>query len=118
MLDNITLIAATEAKAAIDTSQSLEEQARAAMNVTKDFWLSVDENVRFNGAIAALLIVNKDDEAVVERINTEVKTLKAFGAMCAGVPVDIARALPPNDFEPIGLHRLWNEIAHPKQELP
>lgn len=42
------LIAAAEARLKVDTTKPLEEQMRAAMEVTKDFWMSTDEDVRFN----------------------------------------------------------------------
>lgn len=112
MVNNTTLIAATEAKGAVDTSRSLKDQVRAAMNVTKDFWLSTDETVRFNGAIAAVILANKDNESVVERITTEMKALNTVSALISGVSVDFERSITPDDFEPIGLHRLWMEIGH------
>ena len=43
------LIAASEAKDKIDTSLPLKDQARAAMEITKDFWMDTDEDTRFRG---------------------------------------------------------------------
>ena len=109
---NVILIAAAEAKSRIDTSVPLEEQARAAMEVTKDFWMSTDEDVRFRGAVAALLLANKDNPEATERINTEMRALNSMGAAMSGVPVDFGAALPPEDFKYIGLRSLWMEIGH------
>ena len=108
------LLAAAEARSKIDTTKPLEEQARAAMEVTKDFWASTDENVRFRGAVAALLLENEGNIDVTERINEEMRGMNALAALFAGVPVDVERALPPEDFKPIGLRALWMEIGHPK----
>lgn len=112
--ENIIMIAATEAQSRIDTSKPLEEQARAAMEVTKDFWLSTDEDVRFRGAVGALLLANQDNPEATERIKTEMRALNTLSAAMSGVPVDFAQILPEleEDFKPIGLRKLWMEIGH------
>ena len=111
---NIILIAAMEAKDKIDTSTPLEEQARAAMEVTKDFWMSTDEDIRFRGAVAALLQANEGNDEALDRINAEMRALNSLGAAMSGVPVDFNAALPPEDFKYIGLRALWMEIGHRK----
>ena len=107
------LIAASDAQAHVDTSKPVEDQVRAAMEVTKDFWMSTDEEVRFRGAVAAVLLKNQGNEEVVERINTEMRALNSLAAMMGGVPVDMERAIPPEGFKPIGIRNLWMEIGHP-----
>ena len=110
------LIAASEARDKIDTSLPLKDQARAAMEITKDFWMSIDEDIRFRGAIAALILANEGNEDVVDRINTEMRMLDSLGAMLAGLPIDVERAVRevPDDFERAGFRELWMEIGHPQ----
>lgn len=112
--ETMIIIAASEAKGMVDTSLPLEDQTRAAMEITKDFWMSVDEDIRFRGAIAALLLANEGNEEVLERINTEMLALESLSTAMGGVPVDFERALPPEDFKPVGFRNLWMEIGHPK----
>ena len=107
------LIAAATAQD-VDTSQPIEEQFRVAMKITRDFWMTTDEDVHFRGAVVAVIRANKDNPEVVERINTEMQALNSLAAMMGGVPVDVEAALPPEDFKPIGLRALWMEIGHPK----
>ena len=109
---NVVLIAAAEARDKIDISTPLEEQARAAMEVTKDFWMTTDEDVRFRGTVVALLLANEDNPEATERINAEMRALNSLGAAMSGVPVDFGAALPPEDFKYIGLRSLWMEIGH------
>jgi len=113
MSDTLILIAATEAKGAVDVSRPLKDQARQAMNITNSFWLSTDQEVRFRGAIAALLLANKGNEEITERINMEMRSLNALAAMTGGVPVDVERLVQeiPDDFEPVGFMGLWKEIT-------
>ncbi len=108
------LIAASDAQPYVDVSQPLETQMRAAMEVTKDFWMSTDEDVRFRGAVAAVLLKTKGNDEVLERINTEMQALNSLAAAMSGIPVDMERALPPEDFKMVGIRALWMEIGHPQ----
>lgn len=106
------LIAAAEARGKVDTTKPLEEQMRAAMEVTKDFWMSTDEDVRFKAAVAAVMLENEGNEEVTERINAEMRALNSLAVLMSGIPVDMGRALPDESFKPIGLRGLWMEIGH------
>lgn len=108
------LIAAATARDMVDTSKPLEEQFRVAMNITKDFWMTTEEDVHFRGAVFAVIQANKDNPDVTERINIEMKSINALSALMGGVPVDVERALPPESHKPIGLLALWREIGHRK----
>ncbi len=110
------LIAAAEARGKVDRTQPVEDQMRAAMEVTKEFWLSVDEDVRFRGAVAAVLLENEGNQEVLDRIDTEMRMLNSMAALMGGVPVDMERALPPEDFKRIGIRDLWMEIGHPQYQ--
>jgi hypothetical protein len=115
-LSNTLLIAIHEAKAAIDPTQPIEVQARAAMNAVKDFWLTTDDDLRFRGAIGGLLLANEKNERITKQITTEIKILRDLNAMMTGVSVDTLHMMPPKDFEPIGLGKLWLEITQSKRD--
>lgn len=105
----LVMIAATEAKSKVDTAQPLPDQFRAAMNITKDFFLTTDQDVRFRGAVAAVLLANEDSEEVRTRITQEMRSLNTLSAAMSGVPVNWDEAFD-EEHEPIGILKIWKEV--------
>ncbi len=105
-MDNTILIAITEIKQGIDSSDSIENRFRTAMIQAKNHWLVVDEDGQLRAAIGAVLVTATEDEK--ERIHAELDVIKALSAATTGVPVDFdALKMSGN---PIGILNLWREL--------
>lgn len=112
---NITLIniAVAEAKHAIKQGDTLEQQLKAAMNVTRDHWLVADESSQLNGAVAAVMTFHGPDSLEYERLRKEMRNLNQLNASLVaalqGVPVNWEAIEVEKDYEPIGILKLWRE---------
>jgi hypothetical protein len=107
-MSNTLMIAAMETRAILKEKSfaTLEEKLRAAMELTKDHWMAVDENERFQAAVGAVLCdASQEDKA---RIQAELQPLKMLGAAAQGIPVDFSQMVVPEN--PIGLMKLWHEV--------
>jgi hypothetical protein len=100
------MIVVTEAKAAADKHDDLDQKIEAAMTVAKNHWMVLDENKQFQGAIGGILL--SVDEETQERINAEMASLNILSAMMTGVPVDLEQVKVPEN--PIGLMKRWKEL--------
>jgi len=98
-------IIAAEANLANVKEQPLEDRLRLAMKVGHSFWMSTDEDVRFRGSVAAVLLHCTDDER--ERLSEELDVLKNFSALLSGVAVDLTQIKTPDN--PVGLMKMWRE---------
>jgi len=109
------IIAAAEARAAVNISKPIEEQLRAAMKVTKDSRMMGDDEVRFTGAVFAVMQTNEGNIKVYMQLMAEILALQSLKALSSPTPVDLEtiRAAQRNFLEPIGLRQLWMEVAHP-----
>lgn len=104
--DMMVSIAAQSAQSVAEKEESLEDKLRAAMKETLHFWMTTDEDIRFRGAVGAVLLCCSDEEK--ERLEEELTALRSLSAMTAGVPVDPSRLKVPEN--PIQLLRLWKEV--------
>ncbi len=104
--DTMVSIAAQTAKSVAEKEDTLEGKLRAAMKDTLHFWLTTDEDIRFRGAVGAVLLCCSEEEK--ERLEEELKGLRAISAMTSGVPVDISQVNVPEN--PIQLLKLWKEV--------
>lgn len=110
MNDNIVLIVAAEARTAVRQHDELADRCRAAMESAAKSWITTDEDARFRGAIAAVLLESTDDEERA-RIEHELTSLRSFSALASGVPVDIEAMLADAPTNPIGLMKMWHEVT-------
>ncbi len=104
--DLMVSMAAQSAQFAAEKEDTLEDKLRAAMRETMHFWMSTDEDIRFRGAVGAVLLCCSDEEKV--RLEEELVALRSISAMTAGVPVDPSRLKGPEN--PIQLLKLWKEV--------
>jgi hypothetical protein len=116
-VNNIVLIAAVKAEEAARAAGDvpLEDRARAAMRAVQNHWLATKEEDQFLAACEGLARTVTAEER--ERIEDDLHRLNKVGALLqalqAGVPVDIeamAADTPPPE-NPLGLRRLWTEVA-------
>ena len=109
MNNAVLAIVATEAKQAAQKETTLEGRLRAAMNAVKDHWMVTDDDVRFQGAVAGAHMLSDDSDK--KRIEFELRFLRTMSAASSGVPVNLGALLEEagEDYEPIGLTKLWHE---------
>ena len=108
MSDNhLIMLVMMEARTAIKPEDSLEDRCRAAMKAAKGHWMVLDENLQFQGAVAAVLeTANEEEEA---RIMDSLHALKTLNALLNGVSVDLDGYEAPTN--PLGLNKIWQEVT-------
>jgi len=115
--ENITAIAASEALRKIKelpVDASLRDRFRVAAREVVDHWLCTDESERFKAAVAALLMsteVPKDRAAVEREIITISNVSEVF---VQKRPLNELLIL--EDGQPLGLLKIWGEIANPQDK--
>lgn len=108
------VVASVEARKAIDTSKPIEEQLRAAMTIAKDFRMMDEDDVRFTGAVLAVVQANADNIEIYVRIMAEIIALQSLSALTSPTPVDVEAIVLAQKrlLSPIGLRQIWIEVAH------
>lgn len=94
-----------ECRAAASGATTLEGRIKAAFKSACNHWMVLDDNQRFQGAVAA--VWDLSDDETKSRIEGEMKSLRTLSAICSGVPVDFAQIETPQN--PIGLLGKWHE---------
>lgn len=115
MTDHVGLsIVATECSSACANEPDFEQRVRKAMAVVaKGHWMLYrddQEQDRFKGALAAVLLAPETTQAEKDRIGSTVRQMGAMSAMITGVPVDLEAVT--NDIEanpPYPLRKWWVE---------
>jgi hypothetical protein len=110
-LRNSVLVAIQETKMNIQNmaDKPVENRLKKAMETMQNHWLVTNKDEQFQAAVGAVLVTATDDEK--ERINAELRTLKALNAAMNGIPVDMGRAIEGLEGnEPIGLTKIWKEV--------
>lgn len=108
-------LAITEAKSSLVATDSLEDQLRAAMQVTRNHWMCTDEDEQFRAAIGAVMLHYGEESEEYKRLSSEMAKLRKVNAFLqaaqAGLSVDLS-LLPDEDnqYEPIGLLGMWKSI--------
>lgn len=104
--DMMVSIAVQSAQSVVAKEDTLEDKLRAAMRETMHFWMTTDEDIRFRGAVGAVLLCCTVEEKV--RLEDELRVLRDLTAMTAGVPVDPSGLKVPEN--PVQLLKLWKEV--------
>lgn len=107
-MDNLMLIALTEAKNKAKDEVTLEDKLKAAMKETKHHWLLTDEEGRFRSAIGAVILLTEgEDRKRLEDEFTALKILSAsiLSASLKEIPIDVTKF--PNINCPIGILKMW-----------
>lgn len=115
MNNTVLSIAATVARSAVErTEGGLEEKGRAAMKEMREFWMDVDDDLRFRGAVAGLMIsypVGSDERL---RIESTLRAIQKFNAIItaaqAGLTVNATdMEAEEGDLDPVPLMAWWHE---------
>lgn len=121
-IDNIAAQEAKHAVAWLPSTSSLEDKLRAAMNVTKNHWLLVqegrDEGRRMRAAVAGVVLhlgmEHSDSKRIIAEHQALSKASAVLEALTRGVPVNmgavIEEAEADSTFEPIGLLAIWKSL--------
>lgn len=105
-------IAATEAREAVKRlpeGSPIDDRFRVAMKVTYRHWMATNEEDQFLAACEAVYSTATEEEQ--ERIKAEVQSLRDLSAMMEGVPVNFEELAERVPVDPIGLRKLWHEVA-------
>ena len=105
-------IVAADCKEACANEPDLEARIRKAMKpVAKTHWMFASdhqEEVRFKGALAAVLFDPATTPADKDLITRSMKAAATMGALLNGVPVDLEQALKDNE-GCLPLIRMWKD---------
>ena len=108
-MNSSMLIGIAELRTNIDPKQTLEDRLRATMREASNHWLVIDEQDQFRMAIGAVMVEATEEEQ--ERLNIELKVLKAISTAINGIPVDWSNLVSDSDRDKfIGLSDLWREV--------
>lgn len=118
MSEHLVAIVAALAKSAAAQHEDFEARALAAFRAARGNGLVTDEEIQFQGGLAAIArsYMDEGNDEMIERIKEEVQGLKTLRAMMSGVPVDISR-VPKREHDPLGLMNLWHASTD-KAEVP
>lgn len=115
-MENSIMIGMAELRTKIDSKQPLEERLKVVMRAALKHWLVLDEESQFKMAIGAVLAEATEEER--ERINIDLKFLRAMSSAASGVPVDFGRLMEELGEESadkaVGLRKLWDEVKAEK----
>ncbi len=75
---------------------------------------SVTDDMMFRTALAAVMVAGSEDDK--DRIERSLKPVNALNAAFAGVAIDPAGLMPPDDFIP--LLKMWHDSAKPPAPAP
>jgi hypothetical protein len=115
MNDTVGLsIIGTECKSACAGEPDLEKRIRKAMAVVANsHWMFCDpgqEDLRFRGALAGVILSPETTEEEKECITRSLKPLRALNALMSGVPVDMGAVLEEQgDKQILPLMKWWHE---------
>ncbi|HYC65062.1 MAG TPA: hypothetical protein VEC14_10050 [Reyranellaceae bacterium] len=103
------MVCAADIRPAIAGEPDLLKRIEKAFAKAQDFWMDTSEGLRFNGALAAVLL-ETTDEAEKERVIASKRALDQLDAVLRaarlGIPADLSTlSTPPEDAIP--LMKMW-----------
>ena len=104
-------VAIAEVRAMISghAGESLQDRMKAAMRKVQGHWLITDEDGQMLVAVGVVLMDATPDET--EKIEAEVRVLKALNAAISGIPVDFGAVLNEANIEdPVGINGIWLDV--------
>ena len=111
-MENSIMIGIAELQASVDSKQPLEQRLKVAMGAALNHWLVIDEESQFTMAVGAVMMDATEEEK--ERINVDLKFLKAMSSAASGVPVDFGRLMEElgedSATKAVGLRKLWDDV--------
>ena len=115
-METSIMVGIAELRGKVDPKQPLEERLKVAMRAALNHWMVIDEESQFKMAIGAVLAEATEEEQ--ERINIDLKFLRAMSSAASGVPVDFDRLIgelgEDSADKAVGLRKLWDEVKTEK----
>lgn len=112
-MNNIELIAATEARAAMQGIANAREQFIAAAKVCAEHYLLIDRQQRFQVAIAVVIEAHGKDSITGKQLLLELELLNAISDPVRITDWNITQwdeRKKACDFQPLGLVQLWLQV--------
>ena len=110
------MVGIAELRTMVDSKQPLEERLKVAMRAALKHWHVLDEESQFKMDVGAVLAEATEEEQ--ERMNIDLKFLRAMSSAASGVPVDFGRLIgelgEDSAAKAVGLRKLWNEVKAEK----
>lgn len=108
-------LVAAECKSACAGEPDLEKRIKKAMAVVKDgHWMFPGEryaDLRFRGALAAVMLAEETTEDEKARVSNSLKQLRSLSALLNGIPVDTEAMLKEQEENPpLPLMTWWHEV--------
>jgi hypothetical protein len=113
MNDNLLAIALSDAKVDVDEEGGdLTNRLKIAMKATMHHWLITDEGLRFKAAVGAVMQSFGEGSTEWEQIKKELQMINQLNAMMVASKAGLIVSMPEpqEDFKPIGLLKLWEDI--------
>lgn len=115
-MDSSLMIGVAELRTMVDPKQPLEERLKVTMRAALNHWLVLDEEGQFKMAVGAVMVEATEEEQ--ERMNIDIKFLRALSSAASGVPVDFGRLIEElgedSAAKAVGLRKLWDEVKAEK----
>ena len=109
MTNTAAMIAVHHIRPALKGAATLEERVQRAFKEAQSFWMSTDDQVRFRGACAAVMLETAD-EFERERWEKSLRVVNTLGVLMAGVPVNLDEVVQDLEtFKPVPILKMWQE---------
>lgn len=112
----IAMIAAADIRPKIKNVPDLIARIAAAFDAAQDFYMTTDDDTRFRGALAAVLLETPND-ADKERVIASKKALDKLDAIIKGSQAGLVFELSENDMpraDNIPLLKMWHDAVDRK----
>lgn len=115
-MNNLVLIAMTEAKAAVEkTEGGLVEKLEASMRAVSNHWMVTNKDEQFQAAIGAVMDFYGGESEEVRHIEWEIGNIKRINSVLNsasnGIQLDWETVIEESDeFESVGLINMWQEV--------
>lgn len=115
-MDSRIMVGVTELRTMVDPKQPLEERLKVVMRAALNHWLVLEEEGQFKMAVGAVMVEATEEER--ERMEIDLKFLRAMSSAASGVPVDFGRLIEElverSEVKAVGLRKLWDEVKAEK----
>lgn len=116
-MNNIVLIAMTEAKMSVKATEGgLIEKLKASMRAVSNHWMVTNKDEQFQAAIGAVMEFYGAESKEFRHIEWEIGNIKrinsALNSASNGIQLDWETVIEESDeFEAVGLISMWQEIS-------
>lgn len=110
----VIAVGMAEFKNCIKDRMTLEDRLRATMLAAQDFWMSVDDNVRFQAAIGAVLVSYAEDSEERHHLLRSCESLRKLNAYLGAVQAGLDVKVPELEPDVLPLFKMWQAAKERK----